>query len=519
MEAKKHLFGSTEKSDFILNMTKESTQKMMGMFSIISMWVLALCALPYYLTKDTIRETEEVNGFVVTHYMTENTVIIMSTVLIAIGFLCGLMFLIAKMKEEVTLKNKKGLVTLVLFVAMSFVTLMSAVSLRAGFFGHSYRNDGFLQFLACCGFVLMGMLVTGETWRRRFCDNLVAIGASQALFGILQVVFPKLPNYFNELFLGFPAGLTNENVNDRGYLMDAYPCATGLLCSPQALAAVLTVIFAFAAAGVMYAKGGKRKVLYLAACGLMAAASILTHILPGLIGIPCVLGVLLVIEIIRLARKNVLWSKKALENSIVWCVIAIAISGAVFLGFKLGGGIELRDEDVIFTETFTRLSTSYHVRSNTDMNIYADYRNVGSAAVTYELDQKKYFGLGQDNLDTMYGVVTGFRNDRTYNDYLDMILQRGVITFATYCLFLLYALYNGVKATVAFYKKQQPFYGAAALAGMIGYLVVMFWNTSGPTLTYYLYLCIGMAVMYGEQKALSPKEKKQAARQKAAKSK
>ena len=517
METKKHLFGTTEKSDFILNMTKEQTYKLMGMFCIIAMWVLAVCALPYYLTKNAVKGIEESNGFSVTHYYTENTVAIMSTAVIAVGFLSVLMFLIARMKNEATLKGKTGLVTLVLLVIMSLISMFSSASLRKAFFGHSTRSDGFLEFMAYIGFIAMGLLITNDTWRKRFCDNLVAIGAFEAVFGIAQCISPKVPNFFNELFVDLAAGITDETVNDMGYIMMPQSCATGLMCSPHGLAAALTVLFAFAAAGVMYSKSIKRKSLYLCACVLMAIASVLTHVLAGLVGIPVVLAVLLVIEVIRLARKNVLWNKKALENALVCCIITIAVTAAAFIGLKIGGGLKLYDERVIFTDTFTRLSSSYQNRLNTELDIYADYRKVGASAVRYELDEKKYFGMGQDNLDSFFGAVQGFRTDRLYNDYLDFILQRGIPAFVTYCIFLIYALFNGIKSVAAFYKKQQPFYGAAALAGLVGYLVIMFWNTSGNSYTYFAYLCIGMMIMYGQKKALSPKEKKQAARDKKAK--
>ena len=517
METKKHLFGTTEKSDFILNMTQEGTRKLMGMFCIISMWLLAICALPYYLTKNAVREVEDAAGFTVTHYYTENTVVIMATALVIVGFLCMLMFLIARMKNEATLKNKKGLITLAVVAVLGFVAMITSDYKMTAFFGHSYRNDGYLQFLACCGFIFMGLIVTGDDWRRRFCDNLVAIGAFEAVIGILQCIFPGIPNFFSELFKGFPSGLADELINDQGYVVTEQPCATGLMCSPMALAAVLTILFAFAAAGFMYAKGGKRKLLYLIACALMAVASGLTHMIPGLVGIPCVLGVLLAIEIIRLVRKNVLWNQKALDNALTCCVITIAVTAAAFLGLKFGGQLKQYDEDIIFTETFTRLSTSYHSRSDTSVDIYEDYRHIGTVALRYELDQGMYFGVGQDNLDCFYGAIQGFRTDRLYNDYLDIILQRGIVTFVFYCVFLVYALICGLRATVAFYKKQQPFYGAAALAGFIAYLAVMFWNTGSCTSTYFMYLCVGMMVMYGSKKALSPKEKKQEAREKAAK--
>lgn len=110
METKKHLFGTTEKSDFILNMTKEGAQKLLGVYSIVAVILLAVCALPYYLTKDVVKYTEELStGMEVQHLYTENTVAIMSTTLVAVGFLSVLMFIIAKMKTNPPLPTKRAL--------------------------------------------------------------------------------------------------------------------------------------------------------------------------------------------------------------------------------------------------------------------------------------------------------------------------------------------------------------------------------------------------------------------------
>ncbi|MBR1751987.1 MAG: hypothetical protein IJ740_14155 [Ruminococcus sp.] len=512
METKKHLFGTTEKSDFILNMTKEGAQKLLGVFSIVSLILLAVCALPYYLTKDVVRFTEEISsGIEVKHMYTENTVAIMSTTLVAIGFLSILMFIIAKMKDEQTLKNKPGLIiTCGLLVILSLVSMLKATDIHTAFFGGSARNDGFLVFLACIGCIALSMIVTGEKWRTRFADTLVGIGAFEAIFGIVQCFSDKVPNFFAGLFIGFPTGITTEdqNVNELGYMFNDKICATGLMCTPYALAAVLTVLSAFAAAGAMYAKSKGRKLFCLCSLGLMTAASILTHVFPAMVGIPCVLAVLLIVEIARLASKNVLYSGSALENSIVWCLISVFVAGAVFIGFKLADGINFYDEEAIFTDTFSRLSTSYDSRAVSDEDdIYKDFAKIGRANITYELDSKMLFGVGQDDMQALFGNGTNIRTDRLYNNYIDFILERGIPTFAAYILFLLYALFCGIRATIAFFKKKQPYFGAAALAGMVGYLVSMIWNISSNSSTYFLYICIGMVAMYGQKIVLTKKEK------------
>ena len=79
MGEKKHLFGSTEKSDFILNMTEQGTKKLCGIYCMIAMLVVALAAIPYYLTKNIVDYVSTETGFEVTHYLSEKLVFLVST--------------------------------------------------------------------------------------------------------------------------------------------------------------------------------------------------------------------------------------------------------------------------------------------------------------------------------------------------------------------------------------------------------------------------------------------------------
>ena len=63
-EERKHLFGTTEKSDFILNMTQEQTYKLCGIYSMIAISVLLVINVLYTIAKHTFDYVED--G--ITHY-------------------------------------------------------------------------------------------------------------------------------------------------------------------------------------------------------------------------------------------------------------------------------------------------------------------------------------------------------------------------------------------------------------------------------------------------------------------
>ena len=58
-EERKHLFGTTEKSDFILNMTQEQTYKLCGIYSMIAISVLLAINVMYTIAKHTFDYVED----------------------------------------------------------------------------------------------------------------------------------------------------------------------------------------------------------------------------------------------------------------------------------------------------------------------------------------------------------------------------------------------------------------------------------------------------------------------------
>ena len=103
-QGKKHLFGSSEKSDFILNMSAESAQKLCGVYSIIAVLVLCVITIPYYFTQNIKYGMDEsVNR---TLYLNEKFIFFISAAVLAVGFVGFIIFLIANMKKQVELKDK-----------------------------------------------------------------------------------------------------------------------------------------------------------------------------------------------------------------------------------------------------------------------------------------------------------------------------------------------------------------------------------------------------------------------------
>ena len=106
--------------------------------------------------------------------------------------------------------------------------------------------------------------------------------------------------------------------------------------------------------------------------------------------------------------------------------------------------------------------------------------------------------MGPDNWDTAYSY--GATIDRTYNEYIDTLMQRGIITGALYVLFLLVTLVKAVKAAIGSIRGENNWAGAAVMAAVFAYSVQAFFNISTLESSPFFFICAGLVWSYGAVK-------------------
>lgn len=496
MGEKKHLFGTTEKSDFILNMTDQGAKKLCGVYCIIAMLVVALAALPYYLTKDVVDYVSTETGFEVNHYLSEKLVFLVSTLFIAAGLIGFLVFLVGHMKEQVIVKRNKALLWFAGLIILSVISTLCADSIMYAFYGYLDRAEGLLSILGYLGFFAMAMTVTAENWKIRISDFLVGIGAANGIIGILQsipAVGDKIPNYFQYLFKDFGtiAG-DGEIVVDNLIHTENY-IATGLATTPFALAALLTVSFAVAACGTAFDKSAARKILYLAASAIMAVCSAFTRVLPALIGISAAAVTVAVIAVIRKIKSE---NRPSALPSLCGIIIAALSFGIIF-----GTGIsDFKDEQIIFTDCYDRLSISSGKRDDTSTWIYSYLWDDGM----YVVQNYPITGTGPDNWGSMFDL--GAVIDRSYNEYIDVAAQRGIPCLIIYVIILLITLKKAFKSVSDFIIDKNSWVSAAATSAVIAYMIQAFFNISSVSSTPFFWICVGLIWSYSASGAEKKKK-------------
>lgn len=483
MAEKKHLFGTSEKSDFILNMTEQGTKKLCGLYCIIAMLIITAAAIPYYFTKNVVDYVDNVNGMDSVHYVSEKAIYWMSTLMIGMGIIGFCIFLIGRMKTQVSLKDNKALLWAAAVLVMSTISALCADSLEYSFTGYFDRSEGLLSILGYMGFFAAAVTVTGESWRRNICDVLVGIGSFEAVVGILQsipAVGEKIPNWFAYLFsrFGTDAGSGEIAINQVVYTKDY--TASGFACTPFALAAILTVCFAAAVSGFIYDSSRIRKVLYALGGAVMTVCAVLTDVAPAIIGVGSAAVISLVLAIAYKIKNS---DGKA---QLVKAVSAFAAVGIIIGAMAAAGLFGLKDEQVIFTDTYDRISISAGQRSDTSSWIYPYLWDDGM----YIVQNHPLLGTGPDNWQTMYKL--GAVVDRSYNEYIDIAMQRGIITLVLYVVFLALTLKKAFSAAGRFFKGKNGWTACAVSCAVCAYLIQAFFNISSISSSPFFWLTVGL---------------------------
>lgn len=497
---RKHLFGSTEKSDFILNMTQEQTFKLCGLYSIIAIAVLLAINIPYTFIKHTFDYVDEDK---ITHYADSLLADYASILVIAAGLVGFWFFLVGRMKKEIILKNNRSLSVIVLVLAVSAWAMFASDDISTGFFGYLDRSEGLLTILAYWGFFAAGMSLTGDKWRHKVSDFFIAVGLFNAVVGILQSIpafYDVVPNKFKDLFirLGSEAVADNEfAVEGQGIFEKGY-AATGFLITPFALAAVMTITFGLAAAGFAFEKSGKKKIFYGVSAVVCTAAAVLTKTIVGMIGIGAATLVLLIVAVVASAKTK---QKKPL----IIAVCTALAAGVCVASLVLTEAAEFKDEEVIYTDTFYRLSTGYPREDDEGLWIYPYLWNDGA----YLIESHPITGVGPDNWSVMYeeGLCT---TDRSFNEYIDVAMQRGVICLALYIVFLLITIKKLICAAANHFKDDQTtcWVALGLLCAIMGYIVQAFFNSASNFSSPYFFIIAGIAWSYFAGKTGEKKKEK-----------
>lgn len=502
MDKKKHLFNSTEKSDFIVNMTYKQ-------FSLIGFWLLAIStigifisSIPYYIAKggqefsymhmvnDDDIVIKEMYGLSIEYLSTKSYLKCISVFLLVAGFIGYLMLVIAASKKYFSAKKNKSMLLLCGYLLFCVISSLFAYDIQIALIGRNTRFEGLIAIFSYVGIFVAASQLSDKPKHKTILDVFLSIAAINAILGVLQCIpstSNHIPTYFRESLKIFGSP---KNSYD-------YYIADGFTTSPYALAAMMTMALAVAGCGLLYEKSKVRKLIYALGSILFMTAGLLTCTTTAIIGMGVVILTILVVEIVRLAKGHALVKGNLFSNPIGLSILLIILGGAVLTVFMLIDRLSLLDSTIILNDSQNRTGTGNPKISSEG---FAIFPKIWEQCWDY-IKGNWLLGTGMDCIGCKFHdlsdisetqTVGVFSIDRAYNEYFNIALSCGLPALIFYLGFIASSVIKGIKGIGRFFVKEDSWTTTAAAIAVFAYVIQANFNISTITVTPMFFLLIGL---------------------------
>lgn len=460
----KTIFGTTEKSNFILNMK----------FTTVRRWVLGiLCACII---------VPLIGGMFITGI--EGTSSFLGSFLYATGFSCILFYIVLLLRKDIDFKKYPiaffviGLAVLA-FASYYKVFLSGADQeyINTTLLGELGRYEGLLSIIAYTGIFLLATAVMTYSSVKVIFDILVGAGIVQSIVAIMQHIPWDFPSDFRKL----PALLLLKDVH----------LSSGLSDSPIFFGSFLTIVSAVAISGAIYDKNIKRARVYGVSSVLFFLTGLFTSSVVPLIGIGATVVIILILEFTA-GKGGTKFESGVLKSSRKRLAAIICSLAAVFGIVFATQGIYLRDKAIAYTDAYYRL---FIVAGSPSPVNEESLWKIGADRSFIMIVDHPLLGVGPDmfakaqtdkalNVDAL---------DRSYNEYLYIAATRGVPSLLVYLAFLGATLYRLVKDLKQFTSDREKWFRPALMTAITAYSIQAFFSASAVTVAPFFWLLLGIS--------------------------
>jgi O-antigen ligase len=452
----KTIFGTTEKSNFILNMRSDSVDRLNRIGIIVAVLLPLL------------------SGLIIS--IIDNHFVILSLGTYISGFLAILFFLINALRGDVKIKKNPAFWAIVSLSVLAFISYYSVFlnpyegleysvhGKLTPLLGEYGRYEGLLVLLCYFGIFLLAMCVRENTAPKKVSMVILFAGAVVSIFAVLQ----HIPG------LGFP----NAYKNLPTFAYDNVYLSFGASDSPIFYGAFVTLIFAICSALAVF--GTRYRFVFAVAALLSFTTGLFTSSVTPLIGCSVAALVLLILAlVIKPVRGR------------AFAIGIVAAAAVIFLIVLFTQGIWIRD---IYIARFDGFYRKYIVGSTVfdDKNLY---ENAWGAALDM-IKNYPLFGVGPDSF-AAYQNFSVKTYDSAYNEYLFTAATRGILSALIYISLI-------VMSVIRLIKNIKNPYAPVLLTAILSYSIQAFFNTSAITVAPLFWLLLGFSfspiVSYNDKK-------------------
>ena len=515
----KTIFGTSSKSNFILNMDLDKYRRFCAKLLLAVFWIVACSAAVYQLTYQVNSRLAEMAGeggfatvFSALLIMLRSTASIFSVG----GVLMIIVMIIGMMRLQFTRQTALPYLLLAASLGWAAISMFHAFDMDCALFGQDGRDEGWVTLMMYAAFFFVGSMLRRRENLCILLRGLLIFGIAQNLWALLQMQpFFNFPNYY-----AFIEPMSYQNMR----------LPSGLTDSPVTFAMLLAMLLALAIPAAICAEKRSTRVLA-AVCAVLSMLSALkTQTIAGIIA--CI-GGLLIAAGFGIARRKSAGRRAAVILALVlaaavcagiWVYFTPSVNGAYRNsdGSALENGFVLCDGGIIWDDANYRLSTSGpYSRDDAaehGFNVYdagASLRYCWSEGIRV-IRLYPVLGTGPDNFSfsqlrrSMMLQANLNSVDRPYNDLLFIGATRGVLSMLLHIALLAVCAVLALKNRRAGYGWLLPAFGCAAALYTVTSNVGISVLTAAP-----VFWCI-LGVLAGEplreavkqEKVRSPKPKR-----------
>ena len=414
----KTIFKTTEKSNFILNMTEEQYSKLASRGLIAAMLSVPL--------------------FTIIPEVTDKATYAFSAGGLAVGgVICMILALIGIIKKYIGKSAVIPVCAMAVLVGWGVVSLINGYDLNISLYGYPNRGEGLLAILFYFGFFTTAASIKREKAVDTLVNGIVGVGILNSVVSLIQI-FIKNSHY------------------DLVAMETKAMAASGLSMSPIFLAMVLTLALTAALIGFVASESKKRRMVFICAAALFSFVIMFTYTIIGICGL----------VFSALAAVVAVFALKTPKARLV-SVLAAAAPAALAVVFVCAGAIgnitSYRTYDgriAWWADAYMRASASGSFNSDivniddpVDVYTYMNEKTmdiIGKNPLTGTGPEQLAFPQvytvnGHTEIEDIMSANAGIF-DKSYNEYLYTAATRGIPSLIALGLALLSALLLGYKA-------------------------------------------------------------------------
>ena len=399
----KQLFNSSEKSNFIVNMTEEK-------FSHLASWGLIATVL---LTSITTA-IPVISGM--------KMYSLSSVGLTVGGVICMVLALIGGMKKYIDRKIAIPAAAIGFSLVWAVISMINSYDILVSINGYPGRGEGLLALLFYGSIFITAACIKTEKARTTVIWGILINGLLNSIVGIVQIFTGAISDF------------------DKISLQTTINAASGFSQSPMFLAMVLSVSITAAMGGLVLFEGNKSKIVCVISICLFSFVNMFTYSLIGICGtaLAAIAGIVIIFAA-KASKKNLL----AILGVIVPAAAAVVIVNCGVIGNI--NSYRLYDGRILwFADSYMRLNSSGNfdddlvdIDDTADVYYYINRKtgdiisnNVLVGTGPDQLVYPQIYTFGATTADDAYIEDVAMLNkgtfDRAYNEYLNTAATRGI---------------------------------------------------------------------------------------------